>query len=141
MDMTEIRGLPVGTTLHDLKGKWVLIDFWGLNCAPCLKKHIPELIKFYDDYESSRDQFEVVSVCVAFNGGPQTLNELDEKLKPIVQNVWDNKTIPFPIVLDTTFKSWENFGIPGLGTAVLIDPDGNLYEGDLETLREILSKR
>ena len=39
-----------------------------------------------------------------------------------MKNVWDGKTLPFPVLLDPTFKTWETFGIDGLGTTILIDP-------------------
>jgi hypothetical protein len=46
--------------------------------------------------------------------------------------------VPFPLVLDNTFQTWERFGIPGLGTAVLIDPNGNVVAGGLEELKRVL---
>lgn len=29
IDFAEARGVPAGFKLHDLKGKWVLLEFWG----------------------------------------------------------------------------------------------------------------
>ena len=42
-------------------------------------------------------------------------------------------------MLDSTFRTWERYGIPGLGTVVLIDPDGNTVEGDESTLQAMLN--
>jgi hypothetical protein len=39
---------------------------------------------------------------------------------------------------DASFKRWETYGIDGLGTTILIDPDGRRVEGDEKTLAEIL---
>ena len=63
-----------------------------------------------------------------------------KKLQPIVKNVW-GKQLPFPVLLDPTFKTWERYGLPGLGTVILIDPEGKLVEGDQSVLAEKLKQR
>jgi hypothetical protein len=52
--------------------------------------------------------------------------------------VWGGRAIPFPIVLDNTFSNWERYAIQGLGDYLLIDPEGRMVRGDLETLQQIL---
>jgi hypothetical protein len=49
--------------------------------------------------------------------------------------------LPFPALLDPTFQTWERYGLPGLGTVLLIDPEGNLVKGDETVLAEKLMKR
>ena len=134
----DARGLDVRATIGDLKGKWVLLEFWGLSCAPCLSEHLPDKIEFYHQHMEDRDRFEVVGVCIDITGRINSMEQLDTELQPIIENVWDGRRLPFPIVLDNTFQSWERFGIPGLGTAVLVDPDGNVVEGGVEKLRSVL---
>ena len=36
--------------LSDFKGKWVLANYWGTYCSPCLEE-IPDLIKFTDKHK------------------------------------------------------------------------------------------
>ena len=67
--------------------------------------------------------------------------DVDRALEPIVKNVWGGKTLPFPILLDSTFQTWERFGLPGLGTVILIDPEGRLTKGDEDVLAEKLKER
>ena len=136
--VTDARGASKDVRLDDFKGKWLLLDFWGLSCSVCLKNDIPRLMKFYEDHRAQRDRFEILSICIDDDGDVQTMAELDRRLKPIVEHVWGGKTIKFPILLDSTFETWENFGLPGLGTMLLIDPQGNLVEGDDATLAEKL---
>lgn len=40
----------------------------------------------------------------------------------------------------TAFQAWERFGLPGLGTVILIDPDGKPVPGDESVLAEWLKE-
>jgi thiol-disulfide isomerase/thioredoxin len=134
------RGIDHQKNLKSLKGKWVLLDFWGMSCAPCLGRGIPKMIEFYEKNAKSRDRFEVIGVCIDYTGEIDDMSKLDKALSGVETHVWKGKKIPFPIVLDNTFNTWERYGIPGLGTVVLVDPDGRIVEGDESTLQGILDK-
>ena len=136
----DSRGLSPGSNIDDLRGKWVLLEFWGLSCVPCLSAHMPEAMEFYESHAEFRSEFEVIGVCIDFTGKLKSMRDLDSSLKPIVEKVWDGKEIPFPVVLDNSFATWERFGIPGLGTAVLVDPSGNVVAGGLKELARVLEK-
>jgi hypothetical protein len=136
--VTDAQGIR--KDIRDFRGKWLLIDFWGLGCAPCLAKGLPKLMSFYEKHQASREKFEIIGVCIDYAGEIQSIRDLHAALKPIETHVWKGKTIPFPIVLDSTFQTWERFGLDGLGTVILIDPEGKLVEGDESTLELILSK-
>ncbi len=136
----DARGVDKDVELSAFRGKWVLLDFWGLNCSVCLQKTIPELIAFYAEHEADRDRFEILSICIDTDEEIDSMAELDRRLEPIVRYGWGGKKIPFPILLDNTFETWRNFGIPGLGVSLLVDPEGNLVEGDLATLAEKLKQ-
>src|SRR5688572_28077605 len=69
----ELNGtIPNGNEfkLSDLKGKFVLLDFWGSWCKPCRESH-PELIQLYKDFNSAEFKnasgFEIVSFGVEQN--------------------------------------------------------------------------
>jgi hypothetical protein len=68
------------------------------------------------------------------------MSKLDEALSSIEANIWNGAKIPFPIVLDNTFQTFERYGVPGLGTVVLVDPEGRIIEGDESTLQAILDE-
>jgi len=136
--ITEARGIHRDAKISDFKGKWVLVTFWGLSCPHCLGEGLPRLMKFYEDHQAQRDQFEIVSICIDYDGELKTLADVDHAVEPIVKNVWRGKTLPFPVLLDPTFQTWEAFGLNGLGDTILIDPDGNMVAGDETTLAEKL---
>jgi thiol-disulfide isomerase/thioredoxin len=138
--VVDARGVKKDVQIADFKGKWLLVDFWGLSCSSCLRHSLPELMKFYEAHQSERDRFEILAICIDIDGEIKSIAELDKQLQPIIKYVW-GQPLPFPILLDPTFKTWERYGLPGLGTTVLIDPDGKLVKGDEKTLAEKLRAR
>ena len=135
---TDARGVDKDAQPADFRGKWVLLDFWGLDCAPCLRSGLPRLAKFYREHADQRDQFEIVSICMSVDGDLQSMADLDRELAPIVKHIWNGQSLPFPVLLDPTFTTWKRFGLDGMGQTMLIDPDGNLLDGDEKTLAEHL---
>ncbi len=135
--IVDARGVSKDVQLADFKGKWVLVDFWALNCGVCLKRTLPNLAKFYEDHAAQRDQFEILAVCIDCNGELKSVAEVDQKLKPIVEHVWHGKPLPFPVLLDPSMTTLERFGVPGY-EMILIDPEGRLVEGDETVLAEKL---
>ncbi|MHC5540438.1 TlpA family protein disulfide reductase, partial [Singulisphaera rosea] len=138
--VTEAKGVPKETQPSDFKGKWLLVDFWGFSCRPCLKTGLPKLMAFDEAHAAQRDQYQILTVCIEDDGSVASMADVDRRLAPILEHVWGRKTFPFPILLDTTFRTWERFGLPGLGTVILIDPDGKLVPGDEKALAERLKE-
>lgn len=51
-------------SIDDVKGKLVLMEFWGTWCGPC-RKQMPELSKLYRTYKDSlHGTFEIVSLAM-----------------------------------------------------------------------------
>jgi thiol-disulfide isomerase/thioredoxin len=139
--VVDARGVPKGAKPSDFRGKWVLVYFWGFGCGPCVETKLPKLREFYEAHKSERDRFELVSICSDLDAKMQTMADLDRKLKPVLRAVWHGKDLPFPVLLDNTSRSMENFGVELFGISLLIDPSGRLVQGDESTLAAMLKKR
>ena len=134
--ITDAKGVAGDVQIEDFQGKWVLLYFWSPRCLPCLTKSMPDLSKFYEAHRAQRDKFEILALCLDVEGELKNMADLDRFLESVVRHAWGGKPLPFPVLLDNTFRTAESFGIEGFGDKLLIDPHGELVEGDEETLAE-----
>jgi len=124
--ITDARGVPSGVKLSDLRGKWVLLEFWAVWCSPCVYRGLPELTAFYEEHAADRDRFEILAICNTSKEEAHTIEEFDALVAPLVEDVWAGKQLPFPVLIDGEGKTSGVYGIQRWPTALLIDPDGNL---------------
>ncbi|WP_020571458.1 TlpA family protein disulfide reductase [Neolewinella persica] len=113
-DFTAIRADGKSFTLTELRGNYVLLDFWGSWCGPC-RRESPGLVQLH---ETMGDQLIIVSVAI----------ERDSTAwqRALIQ---DKKTWPYQ-VMDYT-KSFKflggniagMYGVKQVPTNFLIDPD------------------
>ncbi len=103
--------------LKDLRGKFVLLDFWTFCCINCM--HIlPELKKLEEAYPN-----ELVVV-----GVHSAKFEQEEDSKNIAEAV-QRYEIKHPVVNDARHAIWDRFGIRSWPTMLLIDPEGKAIYG------------
>lgn len=103
--------------LKDLRGKFVVLDFWTYCCINCM--HIlPELKKLERAYPN---QLVVVGVHSA-------KFETEEESKNIAEAI-QRYDIEHPVVNDARHLIWERFGVQSWPTVLLIDPEGNAVWG------------
>lgn len=140
--LTDAQGVAKDARLSDFQGRWVVLYFWSPDCAPCLGKDLPQLMAFYEAHKAQRNRFEVLAFCCDFGETLRSIPELERKLQPIKKAVWGGKDLPFPVLLDNTFQTYERYGLEGSGVSrtLLINPEGRLVEGDLKTLAEALDR-
>jgi len=114
--------------LADYKGeKPVVLDFWTSWCPNC-QRDMPKTSRLYEEY---RDQVEVIGINM-------------QETEGITQKFIDQRNIIFPIVMDPSGRTSNQYGVKYTNTHVLIDKDGNvmdsfsrdLTEADLKNLIE-----
>jgi Redoxin len=92
---------------------------------------LPRLMEFYETHQADRDRFEVLAF---HDASAKSFAELDEKLKPLIEQRWKGKSLPFPILLDASGATVKRYGIQGFPTLILIDPDGRVVKGGSEAM-------
>jgi thiol-disulfide isomerase/thioredoxin len=134
LQFTDARGVKRDFKLADLRGKWVLLDFWTLHCGPCIYRSLPELTKIYEEHAADRDKFEILAICDTEYEKAPTLDLYDPLAAKIADEVWKGKSLPFPQIIDGEGRTTARYGVQSWPTTLLIDPDGNLVKGDETTL-------
>ncbi len=106
--LTDIQGKPL--TLSSLRGKYVVLDFWGSWCVWCVKG-MPKMKEYYSQYKG---KFEIIGIDCGDTDGDwrKAVNDL--------QLPWLHVYCP------DGSKVLEDYGIQGFPTKVVISPDGKV---------------
>lgn len=98
-------------SLSDLKGKHVVIDFWGTWCPWCVKG-IPEMKASYEKYS---DKLEILSVDCGDKEGDWKDAVKEHEM------TWKN-------VFDGNSEVAEQYEIQGFPTKIVLDPEGKILK-------------
>jgi len=101
-------------SLHELRGKIVLLDFWTYCCINCMHI-IPDLKKLEHKYA---DELVVIGVHSA--------KFLTEQGTDNIRQAILRYDLEHPVVNDKEFKIWKSYGANAWPTLVLIDPKGDI---------------
>lgn len=139
INKNDINGKPFN--LQSLKGKYVLLDFWGSWCMPCRKSH-PHMKELYKKYKT--EGFEIVGI--AQEESPTYEKSRKSWLEAVKKDdihwiqVLNNEDIKRSDIV-------KDYGITAFPTKILLDRDGKIiarYVGennDLDIKLETLFKR
>ena len=119
-DFTQNDTADKAVSLHDFRGKYVLVDFWASWCGPCRAEN-PNVVKAYNAYKSKG--FTVLSVS------------LD---RPNARQAWLNAIrkdgMSWTNVSDLRYFDNEAarlYSIQAIPQNFLIDPDGKIIAKNL----------
>jgi len=107
----------------NLKGKYVLLDFWATWCGPCIQE-FPHLKELYS--KTDRAKFEIVGIVG--DSQPNTLTDAVERYELTWPQIFSDKIT-------------ETYGVNSYPTTFLIDTEGVIVAKNLrgKELEEILS--
>lgn len=108
IELLTASGAPL--SLHDLRGKVVLVNFWATWCEPCVTE-MPALQRLREKL-GPRD-FEILAVNL--QEGPAKIHAFVEK-----------SGVSFPIVRDTDGAVARAWGARTLPASYLVDRDGRI---------------
>lgn len=112
--LNDPDGKPV--TLSSLRGKWVVLDFWGTWCGWCVKG-IPEMKKYEEKYRKS-----CTFVSIDCFDSPETWKAGLEKH----QMPWIHVYNPDDAPLDK--NATVLYGVQGYPTKIIITPEGRIHK-------------
>ena len=111
-ELPDLQGNPL--KLSSLRGKYVVLDFWGSWCIWCIRG-IPGMKEAYSKY---KDQMEILGV---------DCQDTEEKWKAAVEEhqlPWLQVRCPE----DYLQTLGQQYRIQGFPTKVIIDPEGRLVK-------------
>ena len=102
---------------------------------------MPKLARFYEQNREHLDTFEIVAIHENGVAGQITVEELKEKMTGLEKDKWSGTPLPFPVLLDRTGETIKSWGTVGYPTTAIIDPNGFLKRGDIDTLLEAIESK
>jgi peroxiredoxin len=111
--LTDLQGRS--WTLHELRGKVVLVNFWATWCPPC-RKEMPDLEALYNRF---KDQGLVILAISDEEAG---------KVQPFITE----RKITYPVMLDPGRKVNEMFQVEGIPKSFVYNRAGKLVAQSID---------
>ncbi|MBS0198468.1 MAG: TlpA family protein disulfide reductase [Planctomycetes bacterium] len=134
-ELAQIKGWKNGgpVKLAELKGKVVVLDFWGYWCGPCVRS-MPELMELHERYKDKG-----LVIIAVHDDSAADIAEMDLKLEKVKRDMWKGKDLPFLVALDgggevkvegrdatARGATTAAYGINSFPTQILIDKQGKV---------------
>jgi thiol-disulfide isomerase/thioredoxin len=117
----EITGQLIDGTpfqLSELRGEYVVLDFWGSWCGPCLAD-IPKLMALHEKYGD-----QVTFVSIAFEKNDKRWRQVSEK----AGFSWKHQLVEqAPVLLASSIA--RDYGVADIPAKFIVTPEGKLILG------------
>lgn len=115
------------TSWEKLRGKVVVLNFWGLWCPPCIEE-MPELMELADQFQG-----KPVAWIAIHTGEIEDFAVFDQRLAKCIDQNWNKRKPPFALALDrplrepdTQGETHQRYGIAEWSTLIVVDQKGNV---------------
>lgn len=119
-------------SLSDLKGKVILLNFWGTWCGPC-RIELPDFIKLYDKYH--KDGLEIVGITIRRGESIEDVARFQDQwgLNYLLLNDINGNEVS-KVTMDYSRAIGQM--ISGIPTTLIIDREGFIVNGFIGPRRE-----
>jgi peptide-methionine (R)-S-oxide reductase len=127
------------TTLENLRGRVVLVDFWTFGCYNC-RNTLPALKRFDATYREKG--LTIVGVHTPESDYEKNFSNIKEAVK--------RNGIKYPVVTDSDGATWRAYNIEAWPTVVILDKQGRIrythigegaYDMQEKVIRTLLAER
>jgi peroxiredoxin len=102
--------------LRDFRGRWVLLNFWGVTCAPC-KSEMPALEQAFVT-ATRASAASKAPVILGIDGDGDSLTQLGQFVR--------RAGVTYPILVDSELKVVVTYHVGEIPTSVFVDPEGKI---------------
>jgi peroxiredoxin len=106
-----LKTLEGGTvSLEDYRGKLIFLNFWATWCPPC-RAEMPSMQKLWENFKE--EGFVILAIDIQEDSG-------------LVSSFVNERGLSFPVLLDEKGKVSRSYGIRGIPTTFLLNPEGEI---------------
>jgi peroxiredoxin len=122
--LTDLDGKTV--RLADLRGRWVLLNFWGVTCPPCAQE-IPALERAYKTVSGTTPAAKRPTI-IGIDGDLDSAKAAETFARRL--------GVTYPILLDVELSAVTRYHVGQIPTSLFLDPKGRIaaiHTGPLQT--------
>ena len=149
-ELENIRAWKNGSPVKwaELRGRYVLLDFWGYWCGPCLQA-MPQLMELHDLFGNKG-----LVIIAVHDASVASFDELNSRTESARERYWNGRDLPFLTALDGEAQTppkeagqtghgamTDSYGIRSFPTTILVDREGRICsEVNVHAAKEVLAR-